>query len=86
MGYQASYFNDVIYYPSNPNIRGKVTIYTSLEYGMPLSYTITLNDPVYNTTNNTILVSLKLVSLSKNATLSSVIPQYLSKYLAANSH
>lgn len=84
MGYNASYFHDRIYYPNNTAISGNVTIYTSLEYDVPMLYMIELNDPVYNQTNNTVVISMALESLSRNVTVSSVIPQYLSKFIATN--
>ncbi len=84
MGYNTSYFHDRISYPNNTGINGTVTIYTSLQYGIPLLYLIRLNDPAYNQSNNTVVISMKLESLSRNVTIGSVIPEYLSRFIAAN--
>ncbi len=84
MGYGASYFHDNIYYPNSADIKGTITIYTSTKYGIPLLYLITLNDPVYNATNNTVVLSMTLESLSRNVTMTGVVPPYLSRFMASN--
>ena len=84
MGYNASYFHAGLGSANSP-IKGSVSIYSSSKYGIPLSYTILLNDPAYNSTNNTISISLKLTRLSTSVSPKSMMPQYLAEFIKSAS-
>ena len=84
MGYNASYFHAELGSANSP-IKGSVSIYSSSKYGIPLSYTILLNDPAYNSTNNTISISLKLTRLSTSVSPKSMMPQYLAEFIKSAS-
>lgn len=81
LGYNASFFHADLSSTANASIRGNVSIYSSSKYDIPLSYLILLNDPLYNNTNNTILISMKMLSLSTSVSSESMVPPYLTGFL-----
>ena len=80
-GLNTTYFHANVTYPANPSIHGNVTLYTSTKYGIPVAYTLRLDDPVYNADSNIILVNINLTNLSNNVTPSEMVPQYLASFL-----
>ena len=76
-GYQASYFHANLSNARNSAINGNITVYTSMQYGVPILSRMLLHDPVYNSTNDTIIMVSTLMHVSRNVTTASMMPQYL---------
>lgn len=79
--YNATYFHAGLYDPSDASIHGNISVYTSSEYGIPVSYMLKLDDPAYNASDNVITIDLRLMNISPRASQSEMMPQYLANFI-----
>ena len=80
-GIPAAYFHANVSSLYVKGLRGNLTIYTSTEYGVPLLSRLIIFDPAYNAFNDTVLIEMKLVSVSGNTLGSATVPQYLANVI-----
>ena len=79
--YNATYFHASLFDPSDTSIHGNVSVYTSSEYGIPVSYVLNLDDPAYNASDNVITMDLRLMNVSPRVNQSKMVPQYLANFI-----